>query len=326
MHSARRALVQSNRGIGLVNLMQIGGASAKDPGWCTRNKVETSSDLRCMSAAHTSEGGDVGAPVEGITKTTIGDCGLDPTGKETFTPGCVKKSLQKQGKPRLRLPSKRQLATDEPATVSRDEQLRMEAAAAVVDLSWPWAPLSHGLGRDVHEAMPTKRRTEQTKALATAFEANLMHGSVEVWRQLKAWFQAQHVTIPGQMWPAVFVEDFLQYVNKKAGGATALATYYRLSGWPAGPGRHLASKMCSPQSLQRKVKLRAPKTSTRVSHGMELLDDFDRRLEARDMPSYRTQLQWSVPSRPSGMHTPVGQYHYDANEHRQYSGLPRQKQ
>ncbi len=110
--------------------------------------------------------------MEGITKTTIGDCGLDPTGKETFTPGCLRKSLQKQGKPRVRLPSKRQLATDEPATVSRDEQLRMEAAAAVVDLSWPWAPLSHGLGRDVHEATPTKRRTEQTRALATAFEAN----------------------------------------------------------------------------------------------------------------------------------------------------------
>ena len=35
-------------------------------------------------------GGDVGAPVEGITKTTIEDCGLDPTGKESYTPGCVK--------------------------------------------------------------------------------------------------------------------------------------------------------------------------------------------------------------------------------------------
>ena len=256
--------------------------------------TEWSGDIK-RSAIHKRRAhlqrGDVGAPVEGITKTTIGDCGLDPTGKETFTPGCVKKSLQKQGKPRLRLPSKRQLATDEPATVSRDEQLRMEAAAAVVDLSWPWAPLSHGLGRDVHEAMPTKRRTEQTKALATAFEANLMHGSVEVWRQLKAWFQAQHVTIPGQMWPAVLVEDFLQYVNKKAGGATALATYYRLSGWPAGPGRHLASKMCSPQSLQRKVKLRAPKTNTRVSHGMELLDDFDRRW--RPETCHRTELSCS---------------------------------
>ena len=53
----RRALVQSNRDIGLVNLMQIGGASAEDLEWCTRNGVETSSDLQYISAAHTPKGG-----------------------------------------------------------------------------------------------------------------------------------------------------------------------------------------------------------------------------------------------------------------------------
>ena len=34
--------------------------------------------------------------------------------------------------------------------------------------------------------------------------------------------------MPEQIWPSVFVEDFLQHVNEKSGGATALATYYRL--------------------------------------------------------------------------------------------------
>ena len=56
MHSVRRALVQSNRDIGLVNLMQIGEASAEDLEWCTLNRVETSSDLQYISAAHTPKG------------------------------------------------------------------------------------------------------------------------------------------------------------------------------------------------------------------------------------------------------------------------------
>ena len=53
----RRALVQSNRDIGLVDLMQIGGASAEDLEWCTRNGLETSSDLQYISAAHIPKGG-----------------------------------------------------------------------------------------------------------------------------------------------------------------------------------------------------------------------------------------------------------------------------
>ena len=57
MHTVRRALVQSNRDIGLVDLMQIGGASAEDLEWCTRNGLETSSDLQYISAAHIPKGG-----------------------------------------------------------------------------------------------------------------------------------------------------------------------------------------------------------------------------------------------------------------------------
>ena len=93
----RRALVQGNRDIGLVNLMQIGEASAEDLEWCTLNRVETSSDLQYISAAHTPQREDVGAPVEEITKTTIGDCGLDPTGRETYTPGCVREKPAEAG-------------------------------------------------------------------------------------------------------------------------------------------------------------------------------------------------------------------------------------
>ena len=161
----------------------------------------------------------------------------------------AQKSMQRRAKQRLWLPSKRQRKAAEPATISQDEQLRLDAAAVVVDLSWSWAPLQHGLGYDVPEFMAARRRAAQAKALSTAFEANLMHGAVKVWRQLEAWFQEQHVAMPGQMWPSVFVEDFLQHVNEKSGGAAALATYYRLL------GHHLTSRKCSPQSLQRTVNV-----------------------------------------------------------------------
>ena len=316
MHSVRRALVQSNRDIGLVNLMQIGGASAEDLEWCTRNGVETSSDLQYISAAHTPKGGTLERLWKELQGQPSGIVASILQEKKRTHQAALKKSLQKRVKPRLWLPSKRQLVTAEPTTVSRDEQLRMDAAAAVVDLSWPWAPLSHGLGCDVHGAMTAGRRTAQTKALATAFEANLMHGAVEVWRQLEAWFQAQHVTLPDRMWPAVLVEDFLQHVNEKAGGATALATYYRLK-WLARRARApLGIEDVQPPVVAAQGENFAhQRPALEPAMVWELLDDFNMRLKARGRPSYRAQLQWSAPSRPSGMHTSVGQYHCDASEH-----------
>ncbi len=130
-------------------------------------------------------------------------------------------SMQKRAMQRLWLPSKRQRKSTEPTTISKDEQLRLDAAAVVVDLSWSWAPLQHGLGYDVPEFMAARRKAAQAKALGTAFEANLMHGAVKAWRQLEAWFQVQHVAMPEQMWPSVFVEDFLQHVNEKSGGSNS---------------------------------------------------------------------------------------------------------
>ena len=109
------------------------------------------------------------------------------------------RSLQKRVKQRLWLPSKRQRKATEPTTVSNDEQLRLDAAAVVVDLSWSWAPLAHGHGHDVSKFMTASRKIAQTRALSIAFEANLMHGAVKVWHQLEAWFQEQLVTMPEQM-------------------------------------------------------------------------------------------------------------------------------
>ena len=53
--------------------------------------------------------------------------------------------LQKRVKQRWWLPSKRHRKATEPATVSDDEQLRLDVAAVVVDLSWSWAPLRMAL-------------------------------------------------------------------------------------------------------------------------------------------------------------------------------------
>ena len=73
-------------------------------------------------------------------------------------------------------------------TISKDEQLRLDAAAVGVDLLWSWAPLivvcctmylcSSQQGEKLH-------RSKYTHCLG----ANLVHGTGTVWRQLEAWFQ-----------------------------------------------------------------------------------------------------------------------------------------
>ena len=106
--------------------------------------------------------------------------------KHTQQPAVVK-NLQKRVMQRLCLPSKRQRRSTEPTTILEDEQLRLDAAALAVHLSWSWAPLQHGLGHDVPEFMAARRRAAQTKAVGTAFEATLMHGAVKACRQLETW-------------------------------------------------------------------------------------------------------------------------------------------
>ena len=279
----RRALVQGNRDIGLVNLMQIGEASAEDLEWCTLNRVETSSDLQYISAAHTPKGRTLERLWKKLQRQPSGIVASILQEEKRTHQAALETSLQKRVKPRLWLQSKRQRVTAEPTTVSRDEQLRMDAAAAVVDLSWSWAPLSHGLGHDVPEFTTARRRAAQTKALATAFEANLTHGAVKAWRQLEAWFQAQHVTMPDQMWPSVFVEDFLQHVNEKSGGATALATYYRLKWLVRRARAPLGIEDVQPPVVAAQGKSFAhQRPALEPAMVWELLDDFNRRLKARD--------------------------------------------
>ena len=51
-------------------------------------------------------------------------------------------------------------------TISKDEQLRRDAAAVDVDLLWSWAPLHSGLGHDVPVFMTARRKTARVQAYA----------------------------------------------------------------------------------------------------------------------------------------------------------------
>ena len=53
-----------------------------------------------------------------------------------------------------------------PMTFSKDDHLRLDAAAVVVDLLWSWAPLHSGLGHDVPVFMTARRKTAQAQAYA----------------------------------------------------------------------------------------------------------------------------------------------------------------
>ena len=199
MHSVRCASVESNRDVSLLDLMQRVGASAEDLEWCTQNGLETASDLQYIGAAHIPKGGVLESLWNELQGRPSGMVVSIVQERQHTQHAAAEKSMQKRVKQRLWLPSKRQRKSIEPTTISRDEQLRLDAAAVVVDLSWSWAPLQHGLGHDVLEFMAARRKAAQAKALGTAFEANSMHGAVKVWRQLETWFQEQHVAMPGQM-------------------------------------------------------------------------------------------------------------------------------
>ena len=74
-----------------------------------------------------------------------------------------------------------------PTTKSKNEQLRLDAAAMVVGSSWSWAYLQSGLEHDVPEFMIARRKAAQAQAYALP-RSHLMHGTEEVWRQLEVWF------------------------------------------------------------------------------------------------------------------------------------------
>ena len=110
----RRALVQSNRDIGLVNLMQIGEASAEDLEWCTLNRVETSSDLQYISAAHTPKGMTLERLWKKLQRQPSGIVASILQEEKRTHQAALERSLQKRVKPRLWLPSKRQRVTAVP--------------------------------------------------------------------------------------------------------------------------------------------------------------------------------------------------------------------
>ena len=87
------------------------------------------------------------------------------------------------GEPRLRYFS----PAIGPTTISKNEQLRLDAAAMVVGSSWSWASLQSGLEHDVPEFMIARRKAAQAQAYALP-RSHLMHGTEEVWRQLEVWF------------------------------------------------------------------------------------------------------------------------------------------
>ena len=126
------------------------------------------------------------------------------------------------------LPSKRRKTAASPATVSQDQEARVQAASAVVNLSLSWADAGFGLGYEVPAFMADHRRVAQAKNLGAAFEVKLLHGVVKFWQQLLEWFEHQGVKMPSSGWPSVFVEDFLQHTAEKSGGPTRLLTFCKL--------------------------------------------------------------------------------------------------
>ena len=86
-----------------------------------------------------SDHGHSEGPSEGAAKK------IRPWERKYTHQAAAGRHLQKRVKQRWWLPSKRHRKATEPATVSDDEQLRLDVAAVVVDLSWPWAPLRMAL-------------------------------------------------------------------------------------------------------------------------------------------------------------------------------------
>ena len=124
-------------------------------------------------------------------------------------------------------PSKR-ARTSVPEKLSEDKQRRRDAARIVVELSWQWGVQGFGLGRDVPAFMTARRQEAMVRALADGFEERLLINVVRMWNTFEAWFREQQVTMPEQGWPSVYIEDFLESIVQKAGGASALLAYYKL--------------------------------------------------------------------------------------------------
>ena len=81
--------------------------------------------------------------------------------------------------------------------ISKDEQLRLDAAAVVEDLLLSWAPLHSGLGHDAPVFKTTRRKTAQVQAYALPrCQLHEWHSGGQ--RQLEAWFQEQRATMPEQ--------------------------------------------------------------------------------------------------------------------------------
>ena len=124
-------------------------------------------------------------------------------------------------------PSKRAKASI-PERLSEDQQRRRAASRVVVELSWQWASLGFGLGHGVPAFMTARRQEAMIRTLADGFEEKLLINVVRTWQAFLAWFNEQRVDMPEHGWPSVYIEDFLENVVHKSGGASALLTFYKL--------------------------------------------------------------------------------------------------
>ena len=125
-------------------------------------------------------------------------------------------------------PSNRAKRNGPPAVLSEDQQRRHTAARAVVELSWNWQSLGFGVGFKVPEFMASRRQESLVRTLGDVFEERLLLDVVKTWRAFCEWFERQQVGMPKDGWPSVYIEDFLEGVASRSGGATALLTFYRL--------------------------------------------------------------------------------------------------
>ena len=152
-----------NRDGPIAEALQSFSASEADVHWCSENGLESCSDLQFIAEHFLPDGAAIRAlwcKLQG-RPTMMVDVVVEALKVEKLAahPVAHKSRFQQ----RAWLPSKRRKTAAPPATVSQDQEARVQAASAVVDLSWSWAGSGFGLGYEVPAFMADRRRVAQAK-------------------------------------------------------------------------------------------------------------------------------------------------------------------
>ena len=208
----------------IAGILQELGAAEQAISWCRDQGLESCSDLQFVAETHlppcvvTQE---LWREMQGRPVTMVADI---VAVMKTTAP-----DLRAQNEPMKR--KRWQLGTSArkttpPATTTEDHRRRLDAATAVVDLSWSWAEQGFGLGARVPKFMAARKHAAQVRALSAGkVEAKMLLRATQAWHRLVDWFSKQQVFMPEHGWPAAYVEDYLEEVMHKSGSATALLTF-----------------------------------------------------------------------------------------------------